>query len=147
MAAGEGGYRVGRGKPPLHTRFRKGRSGNPAGPRKKDLSALLLAALDEKVTVDRRRVTKREAIVAKLVDRSAGADSSATRLLLGMLREIEKKAAMAAPGTEGGTAPGTEGEKTAARPLTGADDQIVAGLVDRLRRLILCEIANGAEAG
>jgi Family of unknown function (DUF5681) len=139
MAEGEGGYRVGRGKPPLHTRFRKGRSGNPAGPRKKDLSALLLAALDEKVTVDRRRVTKREAIVSKLVDRSAGADSSATRLLLGMLKEIEKRAAPAATGTAG--------ETTAMRPLTGADEDIIAGLVDRLRRMILAEIATKAEAG
>jgi hypothetical protein len=41
MAQEQGEYRVGRGKPPLHTRFRKGRSGNPKGPRKKDLPALL----------------------------------------------------------------------------------------------------------
>jgi Family of unknown function (DUF5681) len=134
MAEGEGEYRVGRGRPPLHTRFRKGRSGNPAGPRKQDLSSLLLAALDEKVTVDRRRLTKREAIVAKLVDRSAGADSSATRLLLGLLKEIEKKAAP--PAAEAAPAPS----------LTGADEAIVAGLVFRLRRLLLSEMAAGAGA-
>ena len=78
MAQEQGEYRVGRGKPPLHTRFRKGRSGNPRGPRRKDLPPLLLAALNEPVTVDRdgrrRRISKREAIVAQLVDKSADAD-------------------------------------------------------------------------
>ena len=40
-------YVVGYGKPPLHTRFQKGRSGNPNGrPRgKKNMSTLLSAAL------------------------------------------------------------------------------------------------------
>ena len=28
---GQGGYAIGYGKPPVHTRFRKGRSGNPSG--------------------------------------------------------------------------------------------------------------------
>ena len=27
----DGAYKVGRGKPPLHTRFKKGQSGNPKG--------------------------------------------------------------------------------------------------------------------
>jgi hypothetical protein len=44
-------YQVGRGKPPVHTRFKKGQSGNPRGPRPKNLPALLVEALNEKVTV------------------------------------------------------------------------------------------------
>jgi hypothetical protein len=36
----EGEYKVGRGKPPLHSRFKKGHSGNPRGPRPKNLPAL-----------------------------------------------------------------------------------------------------------
>ena len=32
-------YEVGRGKPPVHTRFKKGQSGNPRGPRPKNLPA------------------------------------------------------------------------------------------------------------
>jgi Family of unknown function (DUF5681) len=134
MAEGEGEYRVGRGKPPLHTRFEKGRSGNPAGPRRKDLTALLLAALDEKVTVDtdgrRRRITKREAIVSKLVDRSAGADTGATKLLIDMLRDIEKK--LAPPPDPASETP----------PLGRSDEAIVANLTARLRRMILAEIAG-----
>ena len=38
-------YAVGRGKPPVHTRFKKGQSGNPRGPRPKHLPALLVEAL------------------------------------------------------------------------------------------------------
>jgi len=44
-------YEVGRGKPPVHTRFKKGQSGNPRGPRPKNLPALLVEALNEKVVV------------------------------------------------------------------------------------------------
>ena len=46
-------YKVGYKKPPLHTRFRKGQSGNPRGrPRgSKNLSTLLTDALNEPVVV------------------------------------------------------------------------------------------------
>jgi hypothetical protein len=44
-------YEVGRGKPPVHSRFKKGQSGNPSGPRPKNLAALLVEALNEKVVV------------------------------------------------------------------------------------------------
>ena len=67
MDEAEGEYKVGRGKPPLHTRFKKGQSGNPRGPRRKDLPALLVAALEEPVFVtvegQRRKITKREAVI------------------------------------------------------------------------------------
>jgi len=68
-------YQVGPGRPPLHTRFKKGRSGNPGGRRSKSLPALLAAALDEEVYITtngrRRELTKREAIVTRMVDKSA----------------------------------------------------------------------------
>ena len=67
-------YEVGRGKPPVHTRFKKGQSGNPRGPRPKNLPALLVDALNEKVVVtvdgERQEITKREAIVTQLVNES-----------------------------------------------------------------------------
>ena len=40
-------YEVGRGKPPVYSRFKKGQSGNPRGPRPKSLPALLVDALNE----------------------------------------------------------------------------------------------------
>ena len=91
-------YAVGYGKPPRHTRFEQGRSGNPRGrpPGSKNLSTLLSEALNEPVIVTenggRRKITKREAIVTQLVNRSAKADLRAIQILLGMLRDIEGRA-------------------------------------------------------
>jgi len=47
MSETERDYEIGYGKPPAGRRFRKGQSGNPRGPRSKNLSALLVAALNE----------------------------------------------------------------------------------------------------
>jgi hypothetical protein len=94
---GERDYRVGYGKPPEHSRFKKGHTGNPQGrPRRaKNLATLLGAALDGKVTVTehgrRRRITKREAMIAQLVNRSAQADLKAMLIVLGMMQEIERR--------------------------------------------------------
>src|SRR5712691_6940706 len=85
-------YEVGYGKPPVRSRFKKGQSGNPRGPRAKNLPALLVAALNEPVFVTangrRRRITKREAVVAQLVNKSASADLRATKMLIDMLKDI-----------------------------------------------------------
>ena len=88
-------YEVGYGKPPRHTRFRKGQSGNPRGrpSGSKNLKTLLNEALNERVVVTeeggRRNITKREAIVTQLVNRSATADLRALKILLDTLRDIE----------------------------------------------------------
>src|SRR5215831_17367694 len=76
----DGDYEVGYGKPPRHTRFVKGQSGNPRGrpPGAKNFTTLLNEALNELVIVaengGRRKVSKRQAIVTQLVNRSATAD-------------------------------------------------------------------------
>src|SRR6266404_7558348 len=132
-------YAIGYGKPPVGRPFQKGQSGNPRGPRgrpgKNNLSALLLAALDEPVylTIDghRRKITKREAIVTQLVDKSASADLRATKMLIDMLKEVEEKAGTAA----------SEPAK-----LTAPDREVVELLVARLRRQIAAEAAEAAEA-
>ena len=88
-------YEVGYGKPPPHTRFVKGQSGNSRGrPRgAKNIKTLLTKALNELVVVTdnggRRKVSKREAIITQLVNRSAKADFKAIQILLGMIRDIE----------------------------------------------------------
>ena len=68
-------YQVGYGKPPLHSRFKKGQSGNPRGRPlfPKSLAADLLDAMNQRVVVAengrRRRMTKRQAMFAQLVNK------------------------------------------------------------------------------
>ena len=88
-------------KPPLHTHFKKGQSGNPRGRPKKNLPALLVAALNEPVYVTtngrRRKITKREAVITQLVNESAGGNLQATRMLIDMMKEIEEKTSAEPP--------------------------------------------------
>jgi hypothetical protein len=133
MADDEHDYKVGPGKPPLQTRFKKGQSGNPGGRRKKQLPALLADALDEPVFVtidgERRQITKREAIVHQLVNKSTTADLRATKMLFDMMKDAEQKAGVAAPSPE-------------PRPLGEADKEVVRNFVERIRRQVLAELAE-----
>ena len=69
----------------------------PGGRSTKSLPALLADALNEtvSVTIDgrRRTITKREAIVTQMVDKSASADLRATKMLIDMMKDVEHKAA------------------------------------------------------
>ena len=131
MPDSEGDYKVGPGRPPLHTRFKKGQSGNPGGRSAKSLPALLANALNEAVymTINgrRRRITKREAIVMQMVDKSASADLRATKMLIDLMKEIEQKASVAAPPPE-------------PPRLAEAEEEVVQHFVARLRRQMLQEI-------
>ena len=124
-ADNQGNYEVGYGKPPLHTRFQKGKSGNPAGrPRgQKNLATLLSDALDQKISVvengQRKRISKREAIVTQLVNKSASADLKATQIVLAMLRDVETRADSGGADIES---------------LTEADRQIIQRIQARIRR-------------
>jgi hypothetical protein len=90
-------YEVGYGRPPRHTRFEPGRSGNPRGRpnRSKNLATLLSEALRELVIVTengrRRKVSKRQAVIKQLVNRSAQGDLKAMQMLLGTMQEIEHR--------------------------------------------------------
>ena len=91
-------YEVGYRKPPRSTRFKKGQSGNPRGrpSGSKNLSTLLSEALNEPVIVTengrRRKVSKREAIIKQLVNRSAKGDWRAAKILLDILQDLERRA-------------------------------------------------------
>jgi hypothetical protein len=90
-------YEVGYGKPPRHTRFKPGRSGNPRGrpSGSKNLATVLSEALNEPVIVAedgrRRKITKRQAIIKQLVNRSAKADLRATKILIDIIQDIERR--------------------------------------------------------
>jgi len=118
-------YEVGYGKPPRHTRFKKGQSGNPRGRPAggKNLKTVVSEALNEHFIVTEngrhRKITKREAIVTQLVDRSATADWRAVKILLDIVRDIE-----------GQTEP-TSPEPSA---FTAADKKVIALLIARQYR-------------
>jgi hypothetical protein len=128
----KGDYQVGYGKPPRNAGFKKGQSGNPRGRLKKDLPALLLAALNAPVfvTIDgkRRKITKREVIVTQMVNNAAGADLRATKMLIDMMKDIERKAGEAAPPEPHRFAP--------------ADEQVIKGVVARIRGALPQEIQD-----
>ena len=118
-------YEVGYGKPPRHTRFTKGQSGNPRGrpPGAKNLKTLLSDALNEFVIVSengvRRKITKREAIVTQLVNRSASADFRAIKILLDMVRDIESQ---------------TEPASVETSPFSEADEKVIEQLKARFSK-------------
>ena len=119
-------------KPPLHTSFKKGQSGNPRGRPKKTLPGLLLAALNEPVfvTIDgkRRKITKREVIVTQMVNNAAGADLRATKMLIDMMKDIEKKT-------------GAESQPEPHR-FAPADEEVIKNVVERIRGALLQEIQD-----
>jgi len=125
-------YEIGYGKPPRGRPFQKGQSGNPRGPRRKDMSSLLIAALNEPVyaTIDgkRRKITKRQAIVTQMVNESASANLRATKMLFDMMKDAEQKAGVAVPPPE-------------PPPFTPADEEVLQQLKERLRAQILEEMA------
>jgi hypothetical protein len=118
-------YKVGYKKPPLHTRFKKGQSGNPRGrPRgAKNFSTVLNDALNQRVVVTengrRRMISKRELGIRQLVDKFAMAEVQATRLLLGLMLERERLMA-AAPSAE-------------RLSFGAADEKVIDNLLKRLR--------------
>jgi hypothetical protein len=130
---GAADYEIGYGRPPRHSGFQKGRSGNPQGRPKgsKNFATLLGQALDEKVHVTedgrRRRITKRELVIKQLVNKSAAADLRAIKQLTDILEGVER---------HGGPAPAT-----LPLALTAADEEVIAELRNRIERDIRAKIA------
>jgi len=118
-------YEVGYGKPPRHTWFKKGQSGNPRGrpSGSKNLKTLLSEALNEPVTITengrQRKITKREAIVRQVVNCSATPDWRGVKIVFDLLRDIE-----------GQTEPAAD-EPSA---FTVADEEVIEQLKARLLR-------------
>ena len=85
---------------------------------------MLADALNETVvvTIDgrRRTITKREAIVTQMVEKSASADLRATKMLIDTLKDVEKKADVTQPPEPA--------------PFTAADEEVMATFIARLRQ-------------
>lgn len=116
---------VGYGKPPQHTRFKKGQSGHPAGRPKGalNLATGLERALKEQVIVNehgrRRTITKFEAALTQLVNKAASGDARAMKLLLNLVQVVE---------------PRFEAHAASVKTLPEADRQVLTRILGRLNR-------------
>jgi hypothetical protein len=72
------------------------------------------------IDAEQREITKREAAVTQLVNKSAAADLRATKILVDILKDAEKKAGMAPPSQPA--------------PFTPADEEVMATFIARLRQ-------------
>ena len=87
-----GDYKVGYRRPPLHTQFKPGQSGNPKGrPRgQKNLGTLIREAANERVTLREgertRQVTKLQAFVIKNFNGALASDEKAASVVMTMLQ-------------------------------------------------------------
>jgi hypothetical protein len=95
-------YEVGYRKPPAHTRFKKGQSGNPKGRRKgtQNLATDLAEELGERIRVregDREYWTsKQRAILKALLARASKGDVRAISLLFSIAKAVKSDAAATA---------------------------------------------------
>jgi uncharacterized protein DUF5681 len=97
-------YGVGYKKPPVHTRFKKGRSGNPAGrPRRKEqlpnIERTITDALNAPVTVNEsgriRQITKFQATITQLINKCAGGHLPSMKLLMPFFAKFSEAASEA----------------------------------------------------
>ena len=90
--------KIGYGRPPKHTQFKPGQSGNPRGrPRKsKQVEALIQSELNRTLVIKEGgrevRITKREAIVKQLVNSAIKGDTKPLQMMIAHLekhREVD----------------------------------------------------------
>ena len=122
-------YEVGYGKPPKHSRFKPGQSGNLKGKPKgaRSLKSLIRRALEEKVAVKtngkRDKATKREVIATQIVNQAVRGDTKATKFVM----DIEEPA-KATDGTDAG------GAEVLAATIGDADLQVLEHALQRIER-------------
>lgn len=98
-------YAVGRGKPPVHSRFQKGKSGNPSGRPKKGyqqkspeaiLRDRLLRGVKVAINGKRQEVPALEAVVMRLVQNAMEKDNRAAKLVVELaFKHIDMKRTLA----------------------------------------------------
>jgi hypothetical protein len=85
---------VGYGRPPVHSRFKKGRSGNPRGRPKhsRNLKTIIRQAFTDRITVregeTRRSITKIEGVVLRQVEAALKGNERAALAVLKMASQV-----------------------------------------------------------
>ena len=126
-------YEVGYGRPPSHTRFQKGRSGNPRGRPKgaRNLATDLAEELNEVIEVREngtvRRISKQRAMVKSLAAQTLKGNARAAAQLFSLAVRLLGDGADAAE----------------AAPLSADEAEVMAGFEARLRERLRRE--QGAE--
>jgi Family of unknown function (DUF5681) len=89
-----GDYDVGWGRPPHHSRFKKGQSGNQNGrtPKARNLKTDLVAELGARIRIREGyrevSISKQEAFIKTLVARALKGDARASSLLVGLMAKL-----------------------------------------------------------
>ena len=113
---------VGYCNPPLHTRFKKGQSGNPKGRPKGTLNitTVLERTLREKVAITvkgrRKTVTKLEAALQQVVDKAASGELKAFQVMSRLVHSAEEREVQAPVPNDG---------------LDEVDQEVVLGIMKR----------------
>ncbi len=121
---GASDYEVGYKRPPKHTRFKPGWSGNPAGRSKgrKNFKTELLDEMHEQIIVreggTRRTVSKQRAMLKSLTAKAMQGDTRAAAIIVNMVHRFVEQ----------------EDEPTEGRDLSAADTAILEEYEARIRR-------------
>lgn len=120
-------YPVGRGRPPQHTQFTKGQSGNPAGRPKGSrnirtaIENELLSAATVREGGRQVKTTKLQVVLKSLISRAAHGDTKAAAVVLDCTYKLDR---MAPPQLE---------QPSAAESLPAADEALLADYLARSR--------------
>jgi len=115
-------YEIGYGKPPKHTRFKKGQSGNPKGrpAGTRNLKTDLQEELSERIQIREGKrqltVSKQRAMVKNLLHKAVKGDARATNLVVNMMLRL----------LDVGDASGNEA------PISAEEQEVLAALERRL---------------
>jgi Family of unknown function (DUF5681) len=116
-------YVIGYGRPPVHTRFKPGHRGRGGRPkRQRNLRTVLEQTLDQRITIREgnrtRQVTKRDAIILKLVNDAVSGNAKALTNLIALMRSHDLI--------------GQPQDEADFQPFTADDEAIIADLLRRL---------------
>lgn len=114
-------YAVGYARPPEHSRFKPGRSGNPRGRSRgaKNASTIIRDALSERVQLkgSSRKMSKLELGITQLANKAANGDLKAIGMVMALYREVEAETA----------------GRSKEQPLDHADREILEMLLQKVR--------------